>query len=606
MAMNEFEVTLVTAARSGNSKAFEELYSTYYNKIFALARMTVKNEADAEDVLQQTFINAWRNLRKLSDSAAFNTWIQKIALNLCYSVLRKKNIAILLDTEGEIENIGEDEPDGDFLPSVYAERDDLRARMGKIIDGLSEVQKQTVLLYYFNELKVEEISYVMECTVGTVKTRLFLARKAIRSEIEEQERKSGEKFYGIAGIPMLTFGNLLTQVFEAQTIAPTVSANILSGISNAITQGAIEAAQAASSIAGTSATAGASGTSGDTAGVTGTSGGTAGVTGASGGASGISTAAKIIIAAIATSALVGVGALVWNAVSEPTGSPPTPNSNTQPETPIINEPSENDTDYVIQWVDPHFESLIRKAINEPIGDILNSDLNDITAISILGYDHIWLSEIGGDGNWLGGTQAGLFLPQKGGGQSPYFTDFTNDEIISYEYGIISSLEDMRHFSNLTSLLMYYNEIVDLSPLAGMTSITNLQLLGNNIKEIAPLAGLNNLEILNLQDNSISDVSPLAGLIGLKRLNLIRNRISDISLLFGLTNLDNLRISGNDISNISGVDMLTNLTVFHAGDNQIRDISDLRGLTQLESLFLNDNPITDWSPVSHIENVYGRP
>ena len=311
MAMSEFEVTLVTAAKSGNSKAFEELYNIYNNKIFALARMTVKNEADAEDVLQQTFINTWRNLKSLSNPTAFTTWIQKIALNECYKILRKKNIAILLDAEGEIENIGEDEPDGELLPSVYAERDDLRARMGKIIDGLSEVQKQTVLLYYFNELKVEEISYVMECTVGTVKTRLFLARKAIRSEVEEQERKSGEKFYGIAGIPMLSLGNLLTQLFEAQTIAPTASANILSGISNAITQGAIDSAQTASSIAGTS-TAGAAGVSGNAAGAT-----TAGAAGASGGAAGVSLTAKIIIVIIATTVLVCGGILVWNAVRSP-------------------------------------------------------------------------------------------------------------------------------------------------------------------------------------------------------------------------------------------------------------------------------------------------
>jgi len=89
------------------------------------------------------------------------------------------------------------------LPSVYAERDDLRVRLGKIIESLSDVQKQTILLFYFDELKVEEIAYVMGCSVGTVKTRLFLARKTIKTEIEEKERVSGEKFYGISGVPLL-------------------------------------------------------------------------------------------------------------------------------------------------------------------------------------------------------------------------------------------------------------------------------------------------------------------------------------------------------------------------------------------------------------------
>jgi len=318
MAMSEFEVTLVTAAKSGNNKAFEELYNHFYNKIFALARMTVKNEADAEDILQQAFLSAWRNLHTLNDPAAFNTWIQKITLNQCYALLRKKNIAILLDAEGEIENFGEEEPDGDLLPAVYAERDDLRARLGKIIDDLSEVQKQTVILYYFNELKVEEISYVMECTVGTVKTRLFLARKAIRSEVEEQERKSGEKFYGIAGIPMLSLGNLLTQMFEAQAISTASSASILSSISNTIAQGAIESAQVASSVGGASA-AGAAGAS--AAGTSAASSGAAAAsTGSVAGTAGISVTAKIIIAVVATTAVIGGGLIVWNAVREPNTS----------------------------------------------------------------------------------------------------------------------------------------------------------------------------------------------------------------------------------------------------------------------------------------------
>ena len=243
MAMNEREVALVVSAKGGDSRAFEDLYNHYYGKIFALARMTVKNDADAEDILQQAFINAWRNLHTLINPAGFNTWLQKITLNLCYSLLRKKNIAILLDAENDIEFFGEEESD-DVLPAIYAERDDLRSRLGKIIDGLSEVQKQTILLYYFNEQKVEEIAYIMECNVSTVKTRLFLARKAIRSEVEEEERKSGEKFYGI---PLLPFGDLLVQHFQSEILSAEVSSSVLAAVTEALAQGAPSGLQAASS-----------------------------------------------------------------------------------------------------------------------------------------------------------------------------------------------------------------------------------------------------------------------------------------------------------------------------------------------------------------------
>ena len=241
MAMNDYDISLVTSAKSGDTRAFEELYDRYYGKIFALARMTVKNEADAEDILQQAFLSAWRNMRSLTNPEAFSTWLQKITLNQCYSLLRRKNIKILMDAESETEDFSEDESD-EFLPAVYAERDDLRSRLGKIIDSLSEVQKQTVVLHYFNEQKVEEIAYIMECNVGTVKSRLFLARKAIRAEVEEEERKSGEKFYGIAGIPMLSLGSLLNGHFEAQLLTTDVLAKTLAAISEAISQGIAEGA----------------------------------------------------------------------------------------------------------------------------------------------------------------------------------------------------------------------------------------------------------------------------------------------------------------------------------------------------------------------------
>jgi RNA polymerase sigma factor (sigma-70 family) len=212
MAMTEHEKNLVAYTKAGNSKAFEELYSIYYSRILTLARVTVKNNADAEDILQQAFTNAWENIAGLSNPAAFSVWLQKITVNLCYRMLQKKNIAILMDIENDLEDYSE-EPSSEFLPAIYAERGDLRIRLGRIIDGLSDIQKQTVVLFYFNELKVDEIAYIMDCNAGTVKKRLFLARRAIRTEIEEEERKSNEKFYGVAGIPMLALKNLFKDYF---------------------------------------------------------------------------------------------------------------------------------------------------------------------------------------------------------------------------------------------------------------------------------------------------------------------------------------------------------------------------------------------------------
>jgi len=233
MAMDEREVTLVAAAKTGDKKAFGELYNRYYEKIFALARMTVKNDTNAEDILQNTFINAWKSLSTLTDPSEFNTWLQKITLNLCYNLLRKKSLAILMDAESDIEEFSED-PSDEFLPAIYAEREDLRKRFGKIIDDLSEVQRQTITIYYFNEQKVDEIAYIMECNIDTVEKRLFLARKAIHMEVEEAESRSGEKIYGIADIPLLPLSSLLAQQFESKIMAADVYNNSLVAVTKAI------------------------------------------------------------------------------------------------------------------------------------------------------------------------------------------------------------------------------------------------------------------------------------------------------------------------------------------------------------------------------------
>lgn len=233
MAMSGHEVRLVTAARDGDSGSFEELFGIYRDKVYALARTILKNSGDAEDVLQETFIAAWKKLGALKTPEAFSVWIQIIAKNLCNMRLRKKNIAILLDADQEIENTSEESSE-EALPAVYAEMTDLRERLGRIIESLPDVQRETVVLYYFSELSVEEISSVMECGENTVKTRLYLARRTIRSEIEEQERHSGEKFYGVAGIPMLPLGSLIRSHIQSFSLGESAARASLSAIARSI------------------------------------------------------------------------------------------------------------------------------------------------------------------------------------------------------------------------------------------------------------------------------------------------------------------------------------------------------------------------------------
>lgn len=230
MPISKTENALVLAAKNGNTKCFEELYKLYYDKIYALAMTILKNSADAEDVLQITFVKAWQSIGKLENVSAFNTWIQRITANQCNSMLRGKKQSYSIDDESEDGELLQIESDI-MLPEQYAERDDLSLRLKEIIDDLSVVQKETILLYYYNELSVEEIAETMDCSVGTVKSRLFLARKAVKTEIEEKEKKSGEKFYGVAFIP---FASLFIKQIKNYAISSSKAADIYSDISHTL------------------------------------------------------------------------------------------------------------------------------------------------------------------------------------------------------------------------------------------------------------------------------------------------------------------------------------------------------------------------------------
>ena len=222
MAMSQQHIQLVIAAQNGDVDSFQSLYTAYYSKVYGFARMILKNDHDAEDVLQETFLSAWQKLDTLQSPAAFSVWIQIIAKNLCNMQLRRKNIAILLDADKEIENFDIEEPE-DMLPAVYVERADLKERLGRVIDSLSDVQRLSITLYYFNELSIDEISQVMECSPGTVKSRLFLARKAIKAELEEQERQTGQKFYGVAGIALISMSEAIRLHLESLLLDKSVA-----------------------------------------------------------------------------------------------------------------------------------------------------------------------------------------------------------------------------------------------------------------------------------------------------------------------------------------------------------------------------------------------
>ena len=206
-----YENELVIRAKNGDANALNLLLDNNKSYIYAIAFALLKNHEDAEDTVQKTMITVWQSIGSLENPEAFKSWLYRIAHTRSLNVLQsKKNNRFILDDDiSDMPQIAEMESEL-MLPQAYAERDDLRERLNRIIDGLSAVQRETIVLYYFNDRSIAEIAEIMDCSENTVKSRLYLARNSIKTEIEEHERKSGEKFYGIA-VGALPIGYFVTE-----------------------------------------------------------------------------------------------------------------------------------------------------------------------------------------------------------------------------------------------------------------------------------------------------------------------------------------------------------------------------------------------------------
>ena len=183
--MDQYTIDLLLAARQGNITAFEHIYSMFKDKVYALSLSTLKNPYDAEDATQQTFIRVYENLNSLNDLNAFNTWIQRIAINESMMILRKRKVDLSLDDEA-VGAAAEQIEDIFLLPQAYVERSDLSARLREIIDDLPTVQRQALVMQMYNNLTMAEIAQIMDCSENTVKSRIRYAKATIKTEIEER------------------------------------------------------------------------------------------------------------------------------------------------------------------------------------------------------------------------------------------------------------------------------------------------------------------------------------------------------------------------------------------------------------------------------------
>lgn len=192
---------LVLSAKNGNKKAFDKLYELTHNDVWYNCLSLLKDEENAKDIMQETYITAFLKLDTLNDEQKFCGWIISIAVNKCKNKLKGK-VEYRIDDEVLIT---EAETDELMLPDEYITKTEKRKVLLQIMeDTLSFNQYQTVLMFYFDEMSISEIAQGLAISEGTVKSRLNSSRAKMKTAIEDYEKKSGDKLHGVVFVPFFT------------------------------------------------------------------------------------------------------------------------------------------------------------------------------------------------------------------------------------------------------------------------------------------------------------------------------------------------------------------------------------------------------------------
>ncbi|TDK68400.1 RNA polymerase sigma factor RpoE [Sapientia aquatica] len=183
----DIDQLLVESVQNGDKRAFELLVLKYQRKLMRLVLYFVKNQAEAEDIVQDTFIKAYRALPNFRGESAFYTWLYRIGVNSAknHLVAQRRRVPTLSDTDAqEAESFKEAGGlrEATTPESILASKQ-LAETVNAAMNGLPEDLRITISLREIDGLSYEEIAEMMECPIGTVRSRIFRARETIANKI---------------------------------------------------------------------------------------------------------------------------------------------------------------------------------------------------------------------------------------------------------------------------------------------------------------------------------------------------------------------------------------------------------------------------------------
>jgi RNA polymerase sigma-70 factor (ECF subfamily) len=168
---------IIAQAQAGDLRAFETLYRKHEHQVYRTALAILGDSQTAEEVLQDCFLRAYKHLHRLNGEPSVSPWLHRVAVNLCYSHLRRNYLSQVTVSLENLTNCLF--PSLGPSPEESTQDSEISAVIRSGIAALDLKHRSVVVLYYLQEFSLEEVAYILDCPVGTVKSRLHYARQEL-------------------------------------------------------------------------------------------------------------------------------------------------------------------------------------------------------------------------------------------------------------------------------------------------------------------------------------------------------------------------------------------------------------------------------------------
>lgn len=197
----ETDVELIRKWKEGDEDAFSAMYERYRQTAMRTAWLLCHNLADSEDIVQETFVQCYFHIQELKDESRFRPWMLKCLVRTGWKLMKKQKkempeeqMELHLERERYLESTFSGKTSGEPLEEAIAR--EFSGELTKAVRRLSEKHRLVIVLYYYDELSVHEIAKITGCLEGTVKSRLYFARRQLKKMLSDAgEEETGRIIY---------------------------------------------------------------------------------------------------------------------------------------------------------------------------------------------------------------------------------------------------------------------------------------------------------------------------------------------------------------------------------------------------------------------------